>query len=171
MKSTIANLNPRWVVKYIDKLEDIFERQKITRLCIPIQSGCSRILKIMNRYSDVEKIKDAFQRLRTTFPDVQVSTHIMVGFPSETEEEFKESLSLIQECNISAGQVIPFSCKRGTKAELREEKISEYEIVQRLKYGRLFLKNAGYNVISQGYATVSLPSMSKVKAFLFEKMD
>ena len=170
-ESTIANLNPRWVVKYIDKLEDIFERQKITRLCIPIQSGCSRILKIMNRYSDVEKIKDAFQRLRTTFPDVQVSTHIMVGFPSETEEEFKESLSLIQECNISAGQVIPFSCKRGTKAELIEEKISEYEIVQRLKYGRLFLKNAGYNVISQGYATVSLPSMSKVKAFLFEKMD
>jgi tRNA A37 methylthiotransferase MiaB len=168
-KIKIANLNPRWFIKFIDDLQEIFKRKKITHICIPIQSGNNRILKKMQRFSDTEQIKQAFQKLHKTSPEVLVSTHIMAGFPTETEEEFNESLSFIKKCNLNAGQVIPFSCKTNTKAETLNPKITDDEMIKRLNHAKNYLKNEGYNIIKHGYGTISFPIRSKIKAFLFEK--
>lgn len=158
---SIANLSPRWLIKYIDDLEEIFKRQKIIRLGIPIQSGSSRILKLMNRFHDTEKIKEVFIRLKTAFPMLSLHTHIIVGFPTETDEEFKQTLSFIKKSNISAGQLNIFSRKTGAEAELIEPKISQDEIYKRLKYAKEFFKKVEYNVTYK----------SKGKVFLFDKMD
>jgi tRNA A37 methylthiotransferase MiaB len=131
---SIANLSPRWLIKYIDDLEKIFKRKKIMRLSVPIQSGSSRILKLMNRYPDTDKIKDAFLRLKTAFPKLSLHTHVILGFPTETDEDLKHTLYFIKNSNISAGQIKPFSCKAGSGAEHIVPKVSQEEIYKRSQY-------------------------------------
>jgi len=160
-KISIANFSPRWLIRYIDDYERIFKREKIIRLGVPVQSGSSRILKLMNRYHDTEKIKEAFIRLKTVFPKLSLHTHIIVGFPTETEEDFKQTLSFIKKCKFSAGQLMPFSCKDGSEAERIEPKIPMDEIYKRLEYAKDFFKKEGYNMIYK----------SKGRIFLFDKMD
>jgi tRNA-2-methylthio-N6-dimethylallyladenosine synthase len=115
----------------------------------------------MNRYHDAEKIKEALLRLKTAFPNLSLHTHIIVGFPTETDKEFKQTLSFIKDSNISAGQLNIFSRKSGAEAENIEPKISQDEIYKRLRYGKEFFKNLEYGVTFK----------AKGKVFLFDKMD
>ena len=158
---SIANLSPRWVIKYIDELEETVKRQKIIRLGLPVQSGSSRILKLMNRFYDKDKIVDSFQRLKNAFPKLSLHTHLIAGFPTESDEDFDQTLSFIKKCNFSAGQLMPFSCKSGSDAEKIEPKIPEDEIFKRLRYAKNFLKNEGFAVKYK----------SRGRTFLFDKLD
>jgi MiaB/RimO family radical SAM methylthiotransferase len=143
----IRYLDPRWAIKYVDKLEEILKRNKITSIDIPIQSGSSRILKLMNRYNDVETMKDTILRLKKTIPNLEIITHIIVGFPGETEEDFKQTLDFIEETNLDFGFILPFSLKTGSKAEKIEPKVPQKEIWRRIKYIKRFLRSMGYNVV------------------------
>ena len=158
---SIANLSPRWLIKNIDYFEEIIKRKKIIRIGVPIQSGSNRILKLMNRFHDKDKIKDALLRLKTIFPKLSLHTHIIVGFPTETEEEFKQTLSFIKECKLSAGQLMPFSSKSGSEAALIEPKVPKDEINKRLIYAKNLFKKEGYKVV---YKTQG-------RTFLFDKLD
>ena len=143
-KINIYALNPSWVVKYIDELEEIVKKGKIKAICIPIQSGNNRILKHMNRYSDVKKIKSAFIRLRKAYPDLSIATHCIVGFPSETAREFKETLDFIKATYLDLGQIISMSIRADTEAENIEPKVSREEIFERLSSAQKYLRNSGY---------------------------
>ena len=140
----IYALNPRWVVKYIDELEEIVKKGKIKAICIPIQSGDSRILKHMNRYSDVEKIKSAFNRLKKANSDLSLATHCIVGFPSETEQEFKETLDFIKATYLDLGIIMLMSIKTDSEAERIEPKVSREEIFKRMNFAQKYLRNLGY---------------------------
>ena len=158
---SIANLSPRWVIKYIDQLEDLMKREKIIRIGVPVQSGSNRILKLMNRFHDKEKIKDALIRLKTVFPKLSLHTHIIVGFPTETEDEFKQTLDFIKDCQFSAGQLMPFSSKSGSEAASIEPKIPMDEINKRLLFAKSFFNKEGYSVKYK----------SQGRTFLFDKLD
>jgi len=158
---TVRSVNPRWVVKYIDDLEKIVKRQKISQIGIPIQSGSSRILKLMHRFPDTEKMKDVCLRLKKAFPEISLQTHIITGFPTETEEEFRRTLCFVKECKFSAGFVYRFSCRSGTEAEQLKPKIPERQMFQRLKYAKKFLKNEGYGVVF----------IPKLPLFIFDTRD
>ena len=145
---SIRALSPRWVVKYYDELGKILGRGKILSLGIAMQSANSRILKLMNRYSDMEKIKDACILLKKVFPHLGIDTHFILGFPSETFEDFEDNLKFIEETNFNVGYFIPFSLKTGTKAEKIEPKISQKEISDRMKYAKNYLKKIGYHVLN-----------------------
>ncbi len=145
----IRDLNPQWFIRYYAELSEILKRQKITNLDIPIQSGNSRILKLMYRYSNVDKMKNAFLRLKKVFPELTLNTDVIVGFPTETWEEFKQTLDFIIEVGFDAGAFFEFSCKPETKAETIEPKISQIKIINRFKYTTKYLKNAGYDVLYQ----------------------
>lgn len=159
-KISITNLNPQWIVKNIDKLEDIFKRGKIVRIGAPMHSSSSRILKLMNRFHNVEKITNALLRLKKSYPKLSIHTHIMLGFPTETEEDFQKTLSFIKNSNISAGQFFPFSLKSDTEAENIGPKIPDEEVDKRLKDAKILLKNSGY----------AIPFRSRNKGFLFEEV-
>ena len=146
----IHALNPVWLVKYIDELEEILKRGKIKYINIPIQSGSSRVLKLMRRYSNVEKIKDAFIRLKKAYPDLSILTHCIVGFPTETEEEFMGTLEFIRDTNMDIGYLLPMSVRPDTTAENIEPKISMEEITRRINYGRGYLRQLGYKTYSKG---------------------
>jgi len=145
---SVQDLHPQWVVKYIDKLIPIFERDKITSVNIALQSGCSKILKLMNRYSDVEKMHDALQKLKNSNSKLSFDTHFILGFPTETHEDFLQTMEFIKNLNFDMGFIYRFSCKTGTKAETIEPKVPDDEIVKRMHHARKTLKNESYKVIS-----------------------
>lgn len=145
---SIQDLHPRWVVKYIDDLEKILKRGKITNVNIALQSGNSRVLKLMNRYPDLDKMRDAFLRMKNSYPTMDFDTHFIVGFPTETDDEFKDTLSFVREIDFETGFMYRFSCKTGTPAENIEPKIPEEEITQRFNYAKKFLKSEGYRFIN-----------------------
>jgi MiaB/RimO family radical SAM methylthiotransferase len=152
--------SPHWLVRYIDELEKILKRKKIIALQIAIQSGSSRILKLMHRYSNVKKIKAALTKIRKTYPDIPIIyTHVIIGFPTETEEDLQQTLQFIKEVKFHGGFIFRFSCKAGTLAEKLEQKIPEKEISRRMKYAKKLLKKEGYRVIR--LPTSSVVSFSK----------
>jgi len=90
-----------------------------------------------------------------------IYTHHLLGFPSETEEEFKQTLNFIKESKIDGGWVFPFSCRSDTKAESIEPKISQNEIFKRLRYAKKFLKNNDYKILAT----------SKMHYMMFERFN
>ena len=145
---SVQDLHPRWVVKYIDKLVPIFKRDKITSVNIALQSGCSKILKLMNRYSDVEKMHDALQKLKNSSSKLSFDTHFILGFPTETHDDFLQTMEFIKNLNFDMGFIYRFSCKTRTKAETIEPKVPDDEIVKRMHFARKILKNENYKIIS-----------------------
>jgi tRNA A37 methylthiotransferase MiaB len=144
----ILNFHPRWVIRYIDNLEKILIKNKITCIDIPIQSGNERILKLMNRYSDIEKIKDTCIRIKKiTKQKLILGTDIIIGFPTETEKEFNDTLNFIKEVDFHIGTAIKYSCKIGTKAENIKEKVNEKEINKRFNFAKKYLKKLNYKVM------------------------
>jgi len=142
----LNNLHPVWIVKYIDKLEELVKSKKIIRIESPIQTGSSRILKLMHRYSDTEKMKDAFLRLKRAYTNLGIDTLIMVGFPTETDVDFEQTVSLFKEVNFISGSFFPFSGREGTVAPAIEPKVPKNDINKRMKYAYKSLKKLGYKV-------------------------
>ena len=87
---------------------------------LPLQSGSSRVLKAMNRHYDRETYLSRILALREAVPDVALSTDVIVGFPTETEEDFSETLSLLETVRYDAFFSFLFSPRRGTPAERME---------------------------------------------------
>ena len=152
-KIFVTDLHPMWVVKYIDGLEEIIKRGKIDILNIPLQSGCARVLKLMNRYSDVDRMKKAILRLKNAYPSLSLLSQNIGGFPTEKEDEFKETLRFIKEVDFDGGLIYPFSCKTGTEAEKIEPKIPQKEIINRLKYAKKYMRSSGYTVTYRSLIT------------------
>lgn len=102
------------------------------QLHLPIQSGSDRLLKIMKRNYDSALILDKTARLRRAIPFVEVSTDIIVGFPSETDEDFERTLDLVRAFRPSWSYTFKYSPREGTEsagladgvpAEVKEERL------------------------------------------------
>jgi len=83
---------------------------------LPVQSGSSRILKLMGRRYTRESYLELFHKIKDTVPNVTISTDIIVGFPGETEEDFLETMSLVEECRFDNAFTFIFSKREGTPA-------------------------------------------------------
>ena len=83
---------------------------------LPVQSGSSKILKLMGRRYTRESYLELFHKIKDTVPGVAISTDIIVGFPGETEEDFLETLSLVEECKYDNAFTFIFSERVGTPA-------------------------------------------------------
>ena len=90
---------------------------------LSLQSGCDKTLKEMNRKYDTEKYRQAAAMLRKYLPKVALTTDIIVGFPGETEEDFKESYAFAEEIGFAKIHVFPYSPKRGTPAAARKDQL------------------------------------------------
>lgn len=90
---------------------------------LSLQSGCDKTLKEMNRKYDTEKYRQAAATLRKYLPKVALATDIIVGFPGETEEDFRESYAFAEEIGFAKIHVFPYSPKRGTPAAARKDQL------------------------------------------------
>lgn len=108
--------------------EFVARMSKLPKVCdhyhLSLQSGCNRTLKRMNRKYNTEQYAEACERLRNAFPNVAITTDIIVGFPDETEEDFKESLAFAERMKLDKIHTFPYSPKKGTPAAKMKNQIS-----------------------------------------------
>lgn len=110
--------------------EDVIERlHKQEKLCpqfhLSLQSGCDETLKRMNRHYDTNEYRTIVKNLRTAFENAAITTDIMVGFPSETEEEFEQSLAFAREIGFAKVHVFAYSRRPGTKANDAPDQVTQ----------------------------------------------
>ena len=113
---------------------------------LPVQSGSSRILKLMGRRYTKESYLELFDKLKKKIPGVAISTDIIVGFPGETEEDFLETLDLVNYCKYDNAFTFVFSKRVGTPACKLEDNTSQEEKELRLQrlnevVNKYFLEN------------------------------
>ena len=84
---------------------------------IPLQSGCNKILKLMRRRYAAELYRDRIERIKLRMPDACIGCDVITGFPSETDEDFQETLDFIHQTEVSYLHVFPFSERTNTVAD------------------------------------------------------
>lgn len=109
-----------------DELIDVMKNS--TKICrqlhLPLQSGSSRILKIMNRHYDKEQYLNLAEKIKKEIPDISLTTDIIVGFPGETEEDFKETLDVVNKVKFDSAYTFIYSKRTGTPAAKMDKQIS-----------------------------------------------
>jgi len=145
VKWSIKEMHPQWIVRYYSDLLNFIRRGKIIHILCGIQSGSSRILKLMNRYSNVEIIKRALKKFKEVNPNLKLSAQIIVGFPSETEKDFLMTLGFIKEIKFDEIFIYPYSNQEGTMAFKLPNQISSEIKSKRIKQILTFLRKEKIN--------------------------
>ena len=97
------------------------------QLHLPFQSGSSRVLKAMNRHYDREKYLELVRYAKSVMPDLVLTSDVIVGFPGETEEEFEETISLIEQVRYDSLFTFIFSPRTGTPAASMDDPTTKEE--------------------------------------------
>ncbi|MCC0635443.1 MULTISPECIES: tRNA (N(6)-L-threonylcarbamoyladenosine(37)-C(2))-methylthiotransferase MtaB [unclassified Clostridioides] len=107
--------------------EFVNEVLKMEKVCphyhLSLQSGCDETLKRMNRRYTTEEYKTIVDRLRDKIPNVAITTDVIVGFPGETNEEFKQTYNFLKEIELSQMHIFKYSPRKGTPAATMENQI------------------------------------------------
>lgn len=112
-------------------------------LHLPLQSGCNKILKKMNRPYIREEFKAVVEKIRTAMPKAAITTDLIVGFPGETEEDFQETLEFLDEIKFSRIHIFKYSQRDGTPAAKMPNQISnEVKILRSDLVEKLWIKYA-----------------------------
>ncbi len=110
-----------------DKL--IYAMRDCEKVCehihLPVQSGSTRILKLMNRNYTKESYLTLIDKLRDNIADIAITTDIIVGFPGETDEDFNETLDLVKKSDFDSAYTFIYSKRTGTKAALMENQVQD----------------------------------------------
>ena len=123
-------------------------------LHLPMQSGSSRILKLMNRRYDKEKYLELVQKIRMAVPDISLTTDIIVGFPGETEEDFLETLDVVDKSNFDTAFTFIYSKRSGTPAAKMEDQVPEDVVKDRFDRLLSLVQEKGRMVSSRFQGTV-----------------
>ena len=120
-----------------DVIDAIAKCEKVCKLVhLPLQSGSTNILKIMNRRYTKEQYLDLVEKMKARIQNLTLSTDIIVGFPGETEEDFEDTLDVIRKVNYEQVYMFIYSRRVGTPGDKMENQISEdvkHERFNRLK--------------------------------------
>ena len=109
-----------------DVIDAIAEEDKIEKFIhLPAQSGNNRILKLMNRSYTREKYLDIIKKIRQKIPNCRITSDFIVGFPTETEEEFNDTCSLVSEVKYDSIFAFKYSPREGTVASKMEGQVPE----------------------------------------------
>ncbi len=137
------------LIKYMGKSKKVCHH-----LHLPMQSGSSRILKLMNRRYDKEKYLELVQKIRGAVPDISLTTDIIVGFPGETEEDFLETLDVVDKSNFDTAFTFIYSKRSGTPAAKMENQVPEDVVKDRFDRLLSLVQEKGRSVSSRFQGTV-----------------
>ena len=113
----VGMMNPMFMPRIRDNLLKSFENNKVFRfLHVPVQSGSNNVLNNMKRGHTVETFKDVVRKFRTKFGQFTISTDIIIGYPTETQENFEETIDLLKETTPDIVNISRYSRRPGTVA-------------------------------------------------------
>jgi MiaB-like tRNA modifying enzyme len=114
----LGMINPNHAIEMLDELVKLYHHPNMFKfLHIPVQSGNDEILKKMKRKYSVEDFKTIVKRFKKALPELTISTDIICGFPTETKEQFQDSVKLVQELRPDVLNISRFWPRKGTEAE------------------------------------------------------
>ena len=116
-----------------DELIEVMAHSKkiCKHLHLPVQSGSSRILKLMNRKYTKEHYLELVDKIRTAVPDIAITTDIIVGFPGETEEDFQETLDVVRKAKYDSAFTFIYSKRSGTPAAKMPDQVPDDVVHER----------------------------------------
>lgn len=122
---SLRNLHPRNLIEMLPELCKVFGSGRIPYVACSPESGNNRILGLMNRGYNIEDFKEAILTLNHEFPQIKIRTQLMVGFPTETEEEFQDSMRLVDRLHFDFVEVYTFEARKGTRAATMTGQVPE----------------------------------------------
>jgi len=135
---SLRNLHPRNLIEMLPELRKIFVTGRIPYIACSPESGNNRILGLMNRGYKIEDFKEAIRVLNRNFPQIKIRTQFIVGFPTETEKEFQDTMRLVDELRFDFVEVYMFEARQWTKAADMAGQVSES--IKKRRHLRLLLK-------------------------------
>ena len=131
-KIRVGMMNPLLTRRDQDEILNCFKLNKVFKFAhLPVQSGSNRILKAMQRGYSVSDFESMVAQLREEIPSITLSTDMIVGFPSETEAEFEESMELLKRTRPDVLNLSRFGARPGTKTAVMEDQIASEEAKNR----------------------------------------
>lgn len=116
-----------------DELIEVMKNSK--KICahvhLPLQSGSSRLLKIMNRHYTKERYLELVDKIKREIPDVSLTTDIIVGFPGETEEDFEDTIDVVRKAGFDSAYTFIYSKRTGTPAAAMDNQVPEDVVKER----------------------------------------
>lgn len=123
---------------------------------LPLQSGSSRILKLMGRRYTKEEYIELYDKIRNTVPNCSITTDIIVGFPNESDEDYEETLNVVNHCKYDSAFTFIYSPREGTPAAKMPDAIDMKTKEERL-YKLNELINSYSNAANQAYLNKVVP--------------
>ena len=144
----LRNLEPEDVIRFLPEFLDVLRSGRISYMEFPLQSGSDRILKLMARTYHIDEYVEAMKEIKRVCPDILIRSQVMVAFPTETEEEFKQTLKVAGELPFIFIEPFCFSSRPGTAASRLEGHISRKVAKRRYKELREHLMHShlGYKL-------------------------
>ncbi|MDD5133034.1 MAG: tRNA (N(6)-L-threonylcarbamoyladenosine(37)-C(2))-methylthiotransferase [Candidatus Nanoarchaeia archaeon] len=138
-KIRIGMMNPNNILNFLDELIKIYKNEHIVKfLHIPIQSGSDKVLKEMNRFYKVKDFELIVKKFRKEIPEIKISTDIICGYPTETEQDFKKTLDLIEKVKPDVLNISKFSSMHNTRASKLKQLSSEIIKDRSVRLTKLF---------------------------------
>lgn len=128
----VGMASPQTCLPILDELVEAYSSPKVYKfLHLPVQSGDDEILRAMGRGHSVDDFRRIVSTFRDAYPDITLSTDIIVGFPGETEEQFKASMNLIEDVKPDTVNITRFSARPGTTAATMPCKLVGWRVKER----------------------------------------
>lgn len=140
-KIRVGMINPEYTLEFLKDLIEVYKNDKIMKfLHVPVQSGSNKVLKDMNRKYKVKDFKKVVKSFRREIPDISISTDIIVGYPTEIEKDFKETVRLLKEIKPEVLNLSKFGVRPRTKASKLKQLPSQVIKERSVKLTKIYKK-------------------------------
>jgi len=135
---TMNDFNVGWLSRYQERIVPLLadHASRIAHMAIPTQSGSDRVLTLMKRGNTAAGAKAALVSLRQAAPGLQMSTHVLVGFPGETDEDFQQTIDLLGAARFNRIDVFAYSDRPGTPASTMPSRVANRVVASRIRQVR-----------------------------------
>ncbi|MFA6357916.1 MAG: radical SAM protein [Candidatus Omnitrophota bacterium] len=147
----LYGLDPKWAIKYNDFLSEYIVKGKIAYIICPIQSGSNRILELMNRHYKIEEITEILIKFKKLQPKLRLDTQLIVGFPSETEKDFQETLDAVETIDFDAALFFAYYEGHDSFSSGMSNKIPGEMILTRIRQALDLLQGKGIRCVASDY--------------------
>jgi tRNA A37 methylthiotransferase MiaB len=156
-KLRLPNINPRWLLKMLPEFIDILSAGNVVALGSAVQTGSNRILKRMKRQHSIEDYKHAIHAMKSAFPDLKIRSNIIIGFPGETERDFRKTIQMFKEMDFSYADIHKYAPRPGTNASNMKDQVPAHVIESR--YLRI-MKTSALKYLKRKYGRCGEPYCS-----------
>ena len=144
----VQDLNPFFFCKYKNELVKLIATGRIKSTSVPFQSGSERILKLMNRRLDFSEFRETIKEIKKVNPAFKLRTQVIIGFPTETDDDFLKTMELLGDCNFNEVDLFAYYEGDGTVSQTITPKVSVEVISRRMNLAKEQLKATPIRFIS-----------------------